>query len=91
MPTGPDGQPKYRGSGKDLSYFDDETKERFVPHVIEPSAGATRATLAFLCEAFAEEQVEGEVMTFDYRLRPGVVQSSNALRLMKIVGLEVQA
>ena len=39
-------------SGKDLSYFDDETKERFVPHVIEPSAGATRATLAFLCEAY---------------------------------------
>lgn len=36
-----------------------------------------------------EEQVEGEVMTFDYRLRQGVVQSSNALRLMKIVGLDV--
>lgn len=36
-----------------------------------------------------EEQVEGEVMTFDYKLRPGVVQSSNALRLMKIVGLDV--
>jgi DNA mismatch repair ATPase MutS len=36
-----------------------------------------------------EEQVEGEVMTFDYQLRQGVVQSSNALRLMKIVGLEV--
>lgn len=36
-----------------------------------------------------EEQVEGEVMSFDYRLRTGVVQSSNALRLMKIVGLDV--
>jgi hypothetical protein len=36
-----------------------------------------------------EEQVEGEVMSFDYRLRQGVVQSSNALRLMKAVGLEV--
>ena len=36
-----------------------------------------------------EEQVEGEVMTFDYKLREGVVQSSNALRLMKIVGLDV--
>jgi glycyl-tRNA synthetase len=56
-------------SGKDLSYFDDETKERFVPHVIEPSAGATRATLAFLCEAFAEEQVEGEMRTV-LRLHP---------------------
>jgi DNA mismatch repair ATPase MutS len=36
-----------------------------------------------------QEQVAGEVMTFDYRLRPGVVQSSNALRLMRIVGLDV--
>lgn len=56
-------------SGKDMSYFDDETKERFVPHVIEPSAGATRATLAFLCEAFAEETVEGELRTV-LRLHP---------------------
>jgi len=48
-------------SGKDLSYFDDETKERFIPHVIEPSAGATRSVLAFLCEAYAEEMVEGVV------------------------------
>ncbi|MEZ4260976.1 MAG: DNA mismatch repair protein MutS [Polyangiaceae bacterium] len=38
-----------------------------------------------------QEQVEGEVMTFDYKLRPGVVQSTNALRLMKIVGLDVVA
>jgi DNA mismatch repair ATPase MutS len=38
-----------------------------------------------------EEQVEGEVMSFDYKLREGVVQSSNALRLMKIVGLDVLA
>jgi len=37
-----------------------------------------------------EEQVEGDVMTFDYKLRPGVVHSSNALRLMKAVGLEVE-
>jgi DNA mismatch repair ATPase MutS len=36
-----------------------------------------------------EEQVEGDVMSFDYRLRQGIVQSSNALRLMKIVGLDV--
>ena len=47
-------------SGKDLSYFDDETKERFVPHVIEPSAGATRSLLAFLCEAFNEDQAPNE-------------------------------
>jgi glycyl-tRNA synthetase len=47
-------------SGKDLSYFDDETKQRFVPHVIEPSAGATRSLLAFLCEAFVEDQAPNE-------------------------------
>ena len=47
-------------SGKDLSYFDDETKERFVPHVIEPSAGATRSLLAFLCEAYKEDQAPNE-------------------------------
>ncbi|HBE68670.1 MAG TPA: glycine--tRNA ligase, partial [Planctomycetaceae bacterium] len=42
------GRPKYRGSGKDLTYRDEVTNERFTPHVIEPSAGADRATLAFL-------------------------------------------
>lgn len=51
------GRPRYPGSGKDLSYFDDQTKERFIPHVIEPSAGADRATLAFLCEAYTEDTV----------------------------------
>ena len=51
------GAPRHRGSGKDLSYFDDVTRERFIPHVIEPSAGADRATLAFLCEAYREDSV----------------------------------
>ena len=55
-----EGKPRHRGSGKDLSYFDDETRERFVPHVIEPSAGADRATLAFLCEAYHEDEVPDE-------------------------------
>ncbi len=50
------GQPKHRGSGKDLSYFDDQARERFVPHVIEPSAGADRGTLAFLCEAYQQDE-----------------------------------
>ncbi|MGQ9564164.1 MAG: glycine--tRNA ligase [Thermogutta sp.] len=54
------GQPKYRGSGRDLTYFDEETRERFIPHVIEPSAGADRAALAFLCEAYAEDIVPDE-------------------------------
>jgi glycyl-tRNA synthetase len=46
-------------SGKDLSYFDSVTNERYMPYVIEPSAGADRSTLAFLVDAYAEEEVEG--------------------------------
>ena len=57
---GPDGKPRHRGSGKDLSYFDEESRERFVPHVIEPSAGADRGTLAFLCEAYREDEAPDE-------------------------------
>lgn len=50
------GKPRHRGSGKDLSYRDEVTNEKFIPHVIEPSAGADRAVLAFLCEAFTEDE-----------------------------------
>ncbi len=57
---GADGKPKYPGSGKDLTYFDDQTRERFVPHVIEPAAGADRATLAFICEAYTEDRQPDE-------------------------------
>ena len=61
-------QQHMRFSGKDLSYFDDETRERYVPHVIEPAAGATRSLLAFLCEAYAEEKiVDGETKKEDLR------------------------
>jgi glycyl-tRNA synthetase len=44
-------------SGQDLSYFDQEHDRRYVPHVIEPAAGADRATLAFLLAAYDEEEV----------------------------------
>ena len=51
-------------SGQDLSYFDDETKDRYIPYVIEPSLGADRVTLAFLCAAYDEEEIgEGDVRT----------------------------
>jgi glycyl-tRNA synthetase len=56
-------------SGEKLEYFDPETKERYVPHVIEPAAGADRATLAFLVDAYDEEQVAGETRTV-LRLHP---------------------
>jgi glycyl-tRNA synthetase len=60
-------------SGKDLRYFDDQEsdpeKRRFIPYVIEPSAGVDRATLAFLCDAYAEDEVGGEPRTV-LRLHP---------------------
>lgn len=55
-----DGKPKWRGSGRDLTYRDDITNERYTPHAIEPSAGADRATLAFLCEAYTEDEAPDE-------------------------------
>ena len=88
LEKGEDGAPKWRGSGKDLTYFDDDAWERdkgelglksfkeylkqrkseampgvpyqYVPHVIEPSAGADRATLAFMCEAYCEDEAPDE-------------------------------
>ena len=42
-----------------MSYFDDEKKERYIPYAIEPSLGADRVTLAFLCAAYDEEALEG--------------------------------
>ncbi|MEA2154758.1 MAG: glycyl-tRNA synthetase [Solirubrobacteraceae bacterium] len=50
-------------SGQKLEYFDPQTKERYVPHVIEPAAGADRATLAFLVDAYDEEEIDGEQRT----------------------------
>ncbi len=44
-------------SGKSLEYFDDSTNERFIPHVVEPSAGVDRVALALLCEAYTEEWI----------------------------------
>jgi glycyl-tRNA synthetase len=56
-------------SGEKLEYFDQATGERYVPHVIEPAAGADRATLAFLVDAYDEEEVDGETRTV-LRLHP---------------------
>ena len=51
-------------SGQDMAYFDDESKEKYIPYVIEPSLGADRVTLAFLCAAYDEEEIgEGDVRT----------------------------
>ena len=50
-------------SGKDLSYFDESTKERYIPYVIEPAMGADRTVLAILCDAYSEEEVDGDKRT----------------------------
>ena len=46
-------------SKQDMTYFDDEKKEKYIPYVIEPSLGADRMVLAFLCSAYDEEELEG--------------------------------
>ena len=50
-------------SGEKLEYFDQQTGERYVPHVIEPAAGVDRATLAFMVDAYWTEEVEGRKRT----------------------------
>jgi glycyl-tRNA synthetase len=47
-------------SGKSLAYYDEETKQHIIPHIIEPSAGVDRSFLAFLCDAYDEDIAEGE-------------------------------
>src|SRR3954468_10383350 len=60
-------------SGERLEYYDSATNERYVPHVVEPAAGATRTMMAFLLAAYDEEEVRGEtrvVLRLDPRLAP---------------------
>ncbi len=57
-------------SGKDMTYFDQETNEHYIPYVVEPSLGVERSFLAFLCDAYDEEEIgEGDVRTV-LRLHP---------------------
>ncbi len=56
-------------SGKDLHYFSEETNEKFIPYVIEPSAGVDRSTLAFLADSYVEEE-DRTVLKLDPRLAP---------------------
>jgi glycyl-tRNA synthetase len=58
-------------SGKDLSYFDEETKEHFIPYVIEPSAGVDRSLLAFLADSYDEEK-DKEGLRVILRLHPAL-------------------
>lgn len=58
-------------SGKDLSYFDQENNKRYTPYVIEPAMGADRSVLAFLCDAYCEEETEKETRTL-LKLHPDI-------------------
>lgn len=67
-----------KASGKTLEYFDDESKQKFIPHVIEPSAGVDRTVLALICEAYLEDEAPDEkgkmetrtVLRFHPRIAP---------------------
>ena len=74
-------------SGESMEYIDQITNERYVPYVVEPSLGADRVALAFLCEAYDEEEVgEGDVRTV-LRLHPALAPVKAAvLPLSKKLG-----
>src|SRR6266704_1513550 len=67
-----------KASGKSLEYFDEETKQKFIPHVVEPSAGVDRTVLALICEAYSEDEAPDEkgkmetrtVLRFHPRMAP---------------------
>jgi glycyl-tRNA synthetase len=67
-----------QASGKPLDYFDEESKQRFIPHVVEPSAGVDRTALALICAAYDEETVTDDkgksevrtVLRFHPRMAP---------------------
>jgi glycyl-tRNA synthetase len=79
-------------SGEDLQYFDQENDRHYVPYVIEPAAGADRATLAFLLAAYHEDEVKGEkriVLRLDRRLAPyqiAVLPLSRSEKLAPLAG-----
>lgn len=55
----------------DLTYYDDEKKERFLPHVIEPSLGLDRIILAVFCDTYTEDELGGEPRAY-LKLKPGI-------------------
>jgi glycyl-tRNA synthetase len=57
-----------KASGKSLEYFDEETKQKFIPHVVEPSAGVDRTVLAVICEAYSEDEAPDEKGKMETRI-----------------------
>jgi len=66
-------------SNKDLSYFDPETNERYIPYVVEPSLGVERCFLSFLCDAYDEEELEGGDVRTVLRLHPALAPFKAAI------------
>jgi len=80
-------------SGKALDYFDEESKERYVPYIIEPSAGVDRSVLAFLCDAYDEDEANGErrvLLRFHPTLAPIKIAVLPLSRKEKLAGLAKQ-
>ncbi|MGA2383797.1 MAG: glycine--tRNA ligase [Gemmatimonadales bacterium] len=76
-----------QASGKKLEYFDQERQERYIPYIVETSVGADRTALALLCDAYGEEQVEGETRVV-LRLKPALAPIKAAvLPLVKKDGM----
>lgn len=67
-----------QASGVDLSYIDEETKEKIVPHVIEPSLGDVRTILAVLLSAYTEDEMGGEPRTY-LKLKPAIAPVKTAV------------
>ena len=59
-------------SGKSLEYFDQDANQRYLPYVIEPSLGVDRVALAFLCDAYDEEQIDGKDTRVVFHLHPAL-------------------
>ncbi len=79
-------------SGQKLEYFDPETNEHYIPYVIEPSLGADRVLLAFLCEAYDEEKIDEKDTRVVMRLHPALAPFKAAvLPLSKKLGEQAKA
>ena len=66
-------------SGKDMTYFDQETNEHYIPYVIEPSLGADRVALAFLVDAYDEEELDGGDVRVVLHLHPALAPVKAAI------------
>ncbi len=66
-------------SGKSLEYFDPDSNQRYLPFVIEPSLGADRVALAFLCDAYDEEQIDEKDTRVVLRLHPALAPFKAAI------------